>query len=76
MTHDEAVARCKELQEEEPNGVFAVREAEEGEWEVVRVTLPIKTPPDRHEETRAGRDSKPDPTEAKHPPINQGTRGY
>jgi hypothetical protein len=75
MTHDEAVARCKELQEQDPNGVYAVREVGAAEWEVVSVKLPIKTPPDRQAETRAGPDVRPDPTETQHPPVH-GTRGY
>jgi hypothetical protein len=75
VTHEEAVARCEELQEEEPEAVFAVREARDGEWEVVRVTLPIKTPRKRQAETRAGPDVRPDPTETQQPPI-YGRRGY
>jgi hypothetical protein len=76
MTHDQAVARCTELQEKEPDHVFAVREGERGNWEVVRVTLPFEpTPPKRQAETRAGPDVRPDPTETQTPPIH-GLRGY
>ena len=75
MTHDEAVARSKELHEEQPGCRFAVREAEGGEWEVVSVSMPIQTPPERQAETRAGPDVRPDPTETQHPPVH-GTRGY
>jgi hypothetical protein len=75
MTHDEAVARCKELGEQQPDRRFAVREAGDGEWEVVSVTMPIQTPPKRQAETRAGPDVRPDPTETQHPPVH-GARGY
>ena len=76
MTHEEAVTRCKELQDEQPDRVFAVRDAGDGEWEVVGVTLPIgRTPPERKAETRAGPDVTPDPTETQQPPVH-GTRGY
>jgi hypothetical protein len=76
MTHDEAVARCKELQEQEPGRVFAVREGEGGAWDVVRVTLPMEPRSRRLQaETRAGPDVHPDPTEGRHPPLH-GQRGF
>lgn len=76
MTHEEAIALKTKLAAEEPDKVFELREAQDGSWEVVSMTLPIeRTPPVRQAETRAGPDVRPDPTETQHPPVH-GTRGY
>jgi len=76
MTHEEAVARSKELSEDQPGRAFVVRDAGDGNWEVVGVTLPFKpTPAKRQAQTRAGPDVRPDPTESQSPPVH-GQRGF
>jgi hypothetical protein len=80
MNRAEADAECDRLRREHPDRdrlVFAVREVDAGNWEVV-IAQPHGVEVDRgelHAETRASPEVTPDPTEGQAPPIHS-QRGY
>jgi hypothetical protein len=72
MKRDEADVLRKQLQAEHEDGAthtFMVREAGEGEWEVVKVSLPPRAP------MRATVEAKPRPPQSDDAPLWQSTGG-
>jgi hypothetical protein len=71
VTRAEAEARREALREAHPEHLFAVRQDDDGGWEVVEAHVSGVEPRsgELHSETRAGPDTTPDPSEDQSPPV-------